>query len=109
MRDPAPVAQLLEKKAGNAVIGDGQRYVRRISDRCVRQVLLGPGKTAVGRAAHMQGVDVCFVPPVGPTYVDGGTIIGIHGDRKCRADAFLPQRRSMRPRDGSVLNYDAAR
>ena len=109
MGNPTPGRKLLVEKADDAVIGHCQRDVRAIADRRLGQVRLGPGQTAVGRAAHMERIDVALASVVGPTDVHRGTVIGIDGDGKRGTDSFLTQCGRIGPRNGGALDDDPAR
>src|ERR1700732_4702663 len=88
MCNPTAARKLLVEKPSSAIVSHCQRNVRGIADRGMRQVRLGPGQTAVGRAAHMERVDVSFTSAIGPTHVHGGTVIRIDRDGKRRTDSF---------------------
>jgi len=69
MCNPAAGRKLLVEKSDDAIIGHCQRDVRSVVDRRLGQVRLGPGYTAVRRAAHMERIDVALRPwSAQPTY-----------------------------------------
>src|SRR6267154_347947 len=100
--NPTVAGELLVEKAGGAIVRHGQRDVGGIADGGMRQVGLGPGRTAVGGAAHMERVDVSFARAIRPTHVDGGTVIRIDRDGQRGTDAFLAESGGIGPR-GSEL------
>src|SRR5258707_4550058 len=80
MGHPTAARELLVEKPGSAIVGHSQRNVGGIDDGGMRQVGLGPGQTAVGRAAHMERVNVPFTAAIRPTHVHCGTVVRIDSD-----------------------------
>jgi len=108
MCNPTAAGKLLVEKPDDAIVGHGQRDVGCVPDRGMGQVRLGPGQTAVGRAAHVESIDIAFAPAIRPTHVDRGAVIGINGDGKRGTYAFLTERGRIGPRDGGALDDEVA-
>lgn len=60
MSNPTAARKLLVGKIGDAIVGHCERDIRSIGNRRIGQVRIGSSQTAVGRATHMDGIDVAL-------------------------------------------------
>src|SRR6266436_3644562 len=106
---PTIAGKSLVKNANRPIVGHGERDVRGIPDRRVRQVSLGPGHASVGGTPYMESINVALAPVIRPADIHRGTVVRIDGYGKRRTDALLPQGRRIRPRNGDALDHDPPR
>src|SRR6266581_4066342 len=96
---------LMIQQAGCAVGGHRQARIRGV--RQGAQVA-APRRAAVGRAPHVNRINVTRPHPVGPRQVYVVAVERVHGDRQGGPDALLSQRRRVGPGDGHVCRDETS-